>query len=479
LLLRRLIASPTTFAHVALLVLVTGLKGLIWVGLIPLFMVADEPAHFDNVQFRAEHHTAPERGEKRIPKVMHEGAAPEVLLLWRTTIPKDYYYRSHAKDLTPMKLESMAPDPKQRDTDGQAPAIDYPGLYYKLAVPFYRAFLESSVVTRIAAVRMLSWLFGLCTVLFSYFAARLVIVDPVLALVAGLLVALQPMASQQTAAVNNDAGMIGVAAALFYYQLSTVAALPGLPKLSSLVGLGLCSVLLVAMKPTGYGILPGVPVALAIVAFSHRNDRRVRRVAVLGLALAVVAGVVLWQRGFTLDRVLPGDAAQPGAYGKPHFLEFLRSLDATYVEYLLRSAWGQFGWLDYSMSFTWLPHLRSVYWLIQVGSVVAIATWSLRAPDRPFWFRGLLFLFSAGTVLVGVAFILYVEHRFRLTGVLGVIQGRNFLFVIPAFGIWCIVSLAALVPARYRSLTAAMTLTGALCLHAAGIMTVLRQHYVH
>jgi hypothetical protein len=475
----RLPSRRVTAAHVTLLVLLAGLKGVVWVGLTPMFLVADEPAHFDNVQYRAEHHGAPYRQpDKPMGRVMHDGASPEVRKLWAKTLEKGYYRGSHpSSDKTSEELAALAQTPAGRDTDGQATSIDYPGLYYRLAVPFYDAFRTSSVVTRITAVRILSLLFGLCAVLATYFAGRLVVADPQLALVAACVVALQPMAAQQFASVNNDAGTIGFAALLFFFQLRALATLPAFPSPGTIAGLVLSSVAIVATKPTGYGILPGTGVVLAIAALVQRRDRRVQIAAALAGVGAFAVAVHQWRTGWTLVSMLPGDAEHPGQHGHENFLAFLSALDPTYLDYLLRSAWGQYGWLDFSMSFTWIPHLRSAFFLIEIGTVVAFAAWSLRALDRPYWQRGGLFAFSVATAMVGVTFILYVEHRFRLTGVVGVIQGRNFLYVLPAFAIWSVVALAAMVPARMRGLCAAIIFCGAMCVHLSGLINVMKHHY--
>jgi hypothetical protein len=372
----------------------------------------------------------------------------------------------------------MATEPNDRYTDGQAPAMDYPGLYYELAVPFYSHYRTSSIITRIAAVRMLSWVFGIVTVLAAYFSARLVVTDATMALVIALVVALQPMASQQTAAINNDAGVIGFAALVFYFQLRTLASLPRIPSVLTLAGLFVSSALLAITKPTGYGILPGTGAVLAIAALALRHDRRVRLVSIIGAVGAIIVGAYVITSG-RLAAALPGDTTDVGQYGHDNYLGFLHALDKSYLDYLLRSAWGQFGWLDYSMSFTWIPHLRSVFALMEVGTLVAIAAYVLRDPSKPHWQRGDLFGFSVATVIVGVAYILYAEHRYRLTGIVGVIQGRNFLFTVPAFAIWLVVSICATVPDRMRRVSMAIIFCGALCLHGSALMTIIRQHYVH
>ena len=460
-----------------LLTVLTLVRAAVWIGVHPVFQIADEPAHFDNIQFRAEHYGPPryDGTGRRIPKVMHEGAAPEVKKLWFALIPKHYFSRPHDNDPLEDELSALARTTAGRDTDGQAPAIDYPGLYYNLMVPVYRLYETSSVVSRIMAIRCFSALFGLIAVLATYLAARRVITDELLCFVAAAFVALQPMESQMTGAVNNDAGVIGFAALLFYFQLRALAELPRFPSVATLAGLILSAACLVLTKPTGYGMLPGVGVVTLAVLVVHWRDRRVQLVCAIGVGLALA---ILVNGRLNLAAMLPGDTENVGQYGHSDFDSFLQSLDAQYLDYLLRSSWGQFGWLDYSIHMNWLPRLRLVFGLMQVGTVVAFATHALRPLGRRFWLRGSLLGFSIGTVASGVAFILYVEHRFRLTGIMGVIQGRNFLFVLPAFAIWLVAAVGALVPRRMRGITAALLFIGAVAFNVASLTTVVHHHYV-
>jgi hypothetical protein len=465
--------------HVALITLLVLVKGTVWIGVLPALMVADEPAHFDNVQYRAEHHQAPRLDPiRKIARVMHKETSPEIWYLWNATLPKDFYSRKALDPRHMSYLEDYCKTERGRDTDGQTTTIDYPGFYYQLGVVPYDLFRTSPVTTRITAVRFLSLLFGLLASLATYFAARRALDDPPLAFVAAAVVALQPMTSQMTAAVNNDAAIIGLSGLLFYFQVRALSELPAFPSWTSWLGLVVISVCIVFTKPTGYGMLPGVGVvALAAIAVCWRTPW-VRRAAIGASLGAVVIGIVAAARGFDPGALLPGDASNPGQHGHETFWAFLTALDKDYLDYLLRSAWGQFGWLDYSMNFQWVARLRGVVEVVVVGSVAAAALSSLAWTDeRPHWFRASIWAFSIATVVIGVGFILFVEHRFRLTGIVGVIQGRNFLFVMPALAVCVVVALGSLVPRRMRGLVAAALFTGMLCLNGTGIVTIVRQHY--
>src|SRR5689334_5453033 len=147
-----------------LLALLTLAKGFFWIGMMPIFKIADEPNHFENVQYRAEYHRAPhyDGSGRAIEKVMHKGAAPEVLTAWAST---NAYIRNGYKKGTrtvpdEALLRDMARTDANRRGDGQITSIDYPGFYYTVCVPAYDLFRHASVLARIAAVRTVSLCFG-------------------------------------------------------------------------------------------------------------------------------------------------------------------------------------------------------------------------------------------------------------------------------------------------------------------------------
>src|SRR5262249_31224564 len=119
-------------------------------------------------------------------------------------------------------------------------------------------------------------------------------------------------------------------------------------------------------------------------------------------------------------------SATAAASQPPTFLAFLRSLDTYYKLYLFKSFIGQFGWLGHVIEPVWVEVIRELWTITEVGFLAAIGARLLRLPgSRWVSMRGLLL--SAFTALFVVAFILFAEHRFRLLGIIGVIQGRNML----------------------------------------------------
>ncbi|MGZ3439237.1 MAG: DUF2142 domain-containing protein, partial [Polyangia bacterium] len=313
-----------------LLALLTLFKGLFWIALYPPFKIADEPSHFENVQYRGEMWRAPnyDGSGKRIEKVMHTGAAPEMLLAWKAS--NHYWEKNYLNDVrsTPEEdeLRAMAADPKNRRGDGQISSIDYPGFYYTVATPAYVLFKHSSVLARVAAVRAFSLLLGIIAVLCTFFAARLVMRSRALAIAAALLVALQPMESQMTIAVNNDAGVIGLAALMFYLQLRFIVRAPEIPDWRLGLLLGALAGCIVWTKPHGYAMLPGTALACAIVLARNLRSRRAWIFcAVTGACASAIVLAAIWSTLHAGRSLVPPPPTPivAAAVPQPTYLEFL------------------------------------------------------------------------------------------------------------------------------------------------------------
>ena len=414
------------------LAVVALLKGLVWIALIPVFKVADEPTHFENIQFRGEQFAAPfAYGNEPFGTTVHDGSPPDVKVAWQRTneLFRLRYVPGVRSIHEEMELRQMASDPVSRHGTGRLTSANYPGFYYNTAVPIYEIFRRTSVLTRIAAVRCVSVAYGLMAVLATFFAARLVMKSQALAIAAAVVVMLQPMEAQMTAAVNNDAGLIGLAAVLFYLQLRFLVRAPEIPSPKLGILMALTAGALVFTKPQGFAMLPGCAIACGwVVASNLRNRRAWIFAGVTAACAAVLIGLSFahlqrtGQMSLVASPASTGAAAATATQASRGFITFLRSLHEGYKVYLFRSAFGQFGWLEYSIPAVWLERILSAWVVVQIGAIVAVVLALAKAPGST-WLSMRGFLFSAYTALFTVAFVLYAEHRFRLMGVQGVIQG--------------------------------------------------------
>ena len=460
----------------------TLIKGIFWIALMPVFKIADEPTHFENVQYRGERFEKPRHvAHEAFGTTIHAGSPADVRLAWErsNSLFRNRYVSGVRSVREENLLREMASDPTTRRGSGQLTSYNYPGFYYNAAVPVYEIFHRVSVLTRVAAVRFVSLMFGIIAVVATFLAARLIMKSRALAVAAAVVVMLQPMESQMTAAVNNDAGVIGLAAVLFYLQIRFLMRAPEIPALRWGVLMAVLAGCIVFTKPHGYAMLPGCAFACAWVVAKNLRERRAWIFAGVTAAIAgaLVLGSVEHMQATGQTAVVTSAAAPTlPAAASPNFFTFLHTLDESYKYYLFRSFFGQFGWLEYSLPPYWLDSIRLVWTLIEAGAVAALIVRIARIPGWS-WLSITGFLFSACTAIFAVGFILFAEHRFRRLGIVGVIQGRSFLFGLPAIAVSAAASYGALVPARFRTLSAAALVTSAAGLHAGAVLYIFRYHY--
>ena len=471
-------------AFTAALVVLVLARGLAWFATYPVFKVADEPAHFDNIQYRAEHRgRAPVENGEQIDKVMSPTASRELRQAWSATNHywRDNFIRNRLAVPEELELQDMALEPESRETHGQMTAMGYPGLYYTLGIIPYQLFHDSSILTRVFAIRALSLLFGLMAVLFTFYAALLAVDSEWLAFAAAVFVCLQPMESQMTTGINNDAAVIGLCAALFYVQLRllTGAELP-----SSRWGavLGAIAALAILSKPHGYGMLPGCLFVLLLLSVRHPGWRTLRLCAVALVTFAAVRSVPAMV-DLLGPSVLTHRASAPhaGGFHLPPLLAFpswVDDLPASFKTNLFHSAWGAFSWLDFSFADPWFEAIGAVLPGVWVGAAAAVVIRTLSPPNVRLWWRTNAVAFSAATAGCGFGFILFLEYFAQTVIKVHAIQGRAFLFVAPAFAICGVVSLGSLVPARLRPFIAGMIVTGSIALNLGALVTVMRFQYV-
>ena len=460
------------------------IKGLVWISLIPAFKVADEPAHYENIQFRGERFKAPyPEAPESLGTTIHNGSPPDVRLVWTRSneLFRNRYVAGVRSVHEEQTLREMARDPASRRGTGRLTSANYLGFYYNAAVPAYLLFKHASVLTRLAAVRCVSLLFGVIAVIATFFTARLVMNSRALALAAAMIVMLQPMESQMTAAVNNDAGVIGLAALLFYLQVRFLVRQPEIPRLGWGVLMAVLVGCILFTKPHGFAMLPGCVFVCALIVARNLRERRVWVFAAITatIAAAVVVAALYEMREHGQTAVMANTPASTavlprGAY--PSYLTFLSRVDDDFKLYLYRSFFGQFGWLEYSLPGYWLEYIGTVWTVVKFGAIAAIAARVLRLPGHS-WLAIPAFVLSICTVLMTVGFILYAEYRFRLIGIVGVIQGRNLLFGLPALAVVAAAAYGALVPARFRTLSATALVTSAAALNAAAILYIFRYYY--
>ena len=258
-------------------VAVACVNAVCWSLISPPFQITDEPSHFAYVQYLATTGRLPTAGEE-----VFSPAETEVLRALKYLEVRELPQNGTISTATEQAhLERVLHTPASSASQDAGVATEQPPLYYALETIPYN--LGGTVLTRLALMRLLSALMAGVTALFAFLFLREALPGVRWAwTVGGLGVALFPLLGFMSGAVNPDAMLYAVSAALFLV-LARAFRLGLTPGRATAIG----AVIAVGMltKLNFIGLLPGAALALAIL--THRAARVSRRDAYRALAFAL------------------------------------------------------------------------------------------------------------------------------------------------------------------------------------------------
>ncbi len=268
--------------------LVAFLNAVCWSVISPPFEIPDEPSHFAYVQRLAETGKLPTSSAETFP-------------LGEYTILNDLHYsqvRYHSEQGTisspaaQHKLEGdLAKSFPTRSEGATGVSASQPPLYYAIETIPYALGSVGNMLDQVALMRLLSALMGGVTALFVFLFVREVLPGARWAwTVGGLGVALTPLLGMMSGAVNPDAMLFAVSAALFYC-LARGFRRGITPRLAAATGavlaVGVCT------KLNFFGLVPGAILGvLALCAIEWRSSRQ-RAYRCLALVLGIGASPIL------------------------------------------------------------------------------------------------------------------------------------------------------------------------------------------
>jgi 4-amino-4-deoxy-L-arabinose transferase-like glycosyltransferase len=421
----------------------------------PAFRGPDERDHFAYVQYLAETGDAPCQGCAR---------------------PR---YSSEER----LALRGVESHARRDDGGGTTTAASHAPPYYGLMTLGYAA--GGSAFDRLAAMRLMSALLGALTAALCFLAVRELLPGrPLPAVLAGLVVALQPMFAFVSGALNNDNGVNAVMALLAYLLVRALRRGLSVPLAA---GIGAALVLAPLMKVTGFAAVPPTLVALAFLA--RRRHPRTDLPAWLAL-IATVAGLELvWSRlagGFSRTIYSTPDG---GSFGSQPVLHRLADDPLGYLSYLAHvfvpggSSWPAFetyverGFAAFGQGFTIeFPLWVYVVIAMAIAATAALAVRALvvhRQAARARLPELAVVATLAIAVVAGVHLAFYgLPTEARALGE----QGRYAFTAMPA---WAAVAAAASLGAgrRWAGPVAALLVTSLAGLSAAAMLLALSGFY--
>ncbi|MHB1130964.1 MAG: hypothetical protein ACYC4L_01065 [Chloroflexota bacterium] len=399
---------------------------------VPKFNAPDEPAHFNYVRHLATTGTLP------------------------VLQPGDY-------DQAALERLTTARFPDSLSIDGVRYAAHHPPLYYLVGASLYLGVAERPLNDQVLALRGLSVLFSVLTIVAVYGLALAALPGRrAVALGAAVFAGGVPMFQFLGGAVENDSLAVLLATTVLLVLVQGLRA--GFSRRRSLL-LGLLLGLVLLTKTTVYGVLPVA--LLALWARAHLDGSRettpwvasgsmalVKRVAPLAAwfrqgVLVYVLALVLsawwfarnaltygWLDPFGLRRHDAVVLGQPRSVLGWPWLEHL-------VTTTFQSFWAQFGWMGILVD----RRLYQVMVLLTAVAIAGLLVWGIRLARRDFvqdrpgaWALGLLGLF---VLIIAGEFLFY-----NLTFVQA--QGRYLFPAIGPLAHFFALGLVTLLPRRWQ-----------------------------
>ncbi|OGF47127.1 MAG: hypothetical protein A2452_00410 [Candidatus Firestonebacteria bacterium RIFOXYC2_FULL_39_67] len=207
-----------------IVLLVSFIKGLMWIALIPLFDTPDEPVHFDYVQKIAE--TNKIFFNKYDKKDIYQSEEVDLAAKY-SGLMRIYHSRLNKINFTgnetgenENRINTLPVCLRRTNTNISAISIQYPPLYYMYSSIPYNIFYNSSIITRVFAVRIFSLLLGLLTIFMVYKIAGLIFnKQKYIPAFISLLVSFNPMYTFISVSVNSDNLLTLLFTLFLYYYL--------------------------------------------------------------------------------------------------------------------------------------------------------------------------------------------------------------------------------------------------------------------
>lgn len=392
--------TPRTLAFLVGAVAAT--HALVWALVLPPFQAPDETTHVAYVQALAERGDRPGDGAR--PEFSSEQRAVMAAIGTERIIrnPAEKVPQGAAAQAADAEVERAARQEARDDGGGASSATAQPPLFYAVGAVVYRAAGDATLVGRVRAMRMVSVLcFALTAALCALLVAELLPGRRWAMLVGGLAVALQPVFAFASSAVNPDALLATISAAVLLVGVRLVRRGPTVPRavvLGLLVGAGLVTKLtFLAFAVVGLAAL----LAVSLWRTGSPGPGVAVRAGAAGLGAALVlpaiyAGWLLLEgapllpsgRGtpnLPAEQIASRDAGAIASYAWQLYLPRLPGQEDAFGFLAPYHTWlqglvGEYGWLDYRASKA-VVNLGGAIALV-VGGAAALALYRARDAVR-------------------------------------------------------------------------------------------------
>jgi 4-amino-4-deoxy-L-arabinose transferase-like glycosyltransferase len=271
--------------------LVATLNAACWSFVTPPFQVPDEPSHFAYVKELAETGRAPSISVGQLS----EEESIVLTSVHFLQVGGEPGFPTIATQAEQRQLESGLASAARLPRDGSedaSSATSEPPLYYAIEAIPYLAADHGNLLERLQLMRLVSALMAGLTALFVFLFLREALPGESWAWRAGgLAVALLPLLGFMSGAVNPDAMLYAVSAALFFCLAKAFRC--GLSRRMA-VAIGVVCAVGLLTKLNFVGLLPGAFVGVAILSWRVARTSRLEALGRFALACVIAAGPILF-----------------------------------------------------------------------------------------------------------------------------------------------------------------------------------------
>lgn len=441
-----------------LLLLLTALRGALYIAFIPPWQSPDEPTHFEYVSVLASG-----------ANPLRPRPDPELQRRVIRSMDRFDYWRLVFVDRPEPLPETFRSAPFLSVAPSQL--HKNPPLYYLLAAGFLRLGRPDSLLAGMYLLRVISLLFTLLTVAVVFAAAReFAPGEHVFQLAAAAFAAFLPQFMVIGTSVSPDPLINLIGSLIVWGALRSLrpAAGPHLPaRVVGFLVIGFLASYKFLM------VLPALGCWLAAVVWANLSKKRFRLRPVfvsLGLLAALAGAAYLFSHrlaelySYRLNQLAPavsdwltGRSSPPLGYW------------AWFRWELFKSTWLKFGWLKFELPALVYHALLAVSLAAAAGVVWAAARALFRKAREPFS-AGAIFVALAFAVSVLAAYYSFWGPRFAATTT----QGRHFFIALPAGAILFVLGLGAFIPRRWRDPAYGVFIGGMIFLDLYALVAVIR-----
>lgn len=454
---------------VILLLILTFVKGLLWLAIIPIWQAPDEANHFAYVQFLAESGKFNLGREKNVSQEL-ENATELMNFNWSSIHPvwRPEFSRSHdgLNEDEVRKIENS----QRKEFTRTASGTRNPPLYYLLGSIFYRIAGFGSILERAYTVRLFSVLVSVLIVYASYLLTVALTKNKFLSLSISSVISFQPSFTFLGSTINNDILVIG-AFTFFVFFLSKFISGQGRFGNFYLAAIAFCLGVLTKINfVSGVLLLPFV--------FAKRELPLKSNIFPLSILVIILSFITTFSIsrniGIFTDFFFFSKVAFEDLFFTGSFVKYLSSNLSHYNGEVFPWYWGIFGWLEVPLPLVSYRILKVLTFLSLIGTILLVFRKSGRLQGislKTFWFV----LISS---LVPSLFVVFFDwETFVLRGSSFGLQGRHFLqSITPQMIIFC-VGLISLVPHVFKKIVLSSLTVFFVVLNFLGIISSLEYFY--